>query len=84
MMVHVLKLECFFFMAGGLDEVHGDLEPEVHPSEAEHSGGSSSSAAAAATGSGWLAFLSLDFYQSFFDVTTTQVDRCTRQPLLIL
>lgn len=68
------------FMAGGLDEVHGDLEPEVQPSEAEHSGGSSTSAAAS-SGSGWLAFLSLDYYQSFFDVTTTQVDRRASQPL---
>ena len=64
--------------------MHGDLEPEVHRSEAEDIGGSSSSAAAAATDSGWLAFLSLDYYQSFFDVTTTQVDRYSSRPLFYL
>ena len=49
--------------------MHGDLEPVAEPTEPEHSAGSSASTA----GTGWLAFLSLDYYQSFFDVTTTQV-----------
>ena len=53
-----------------MDEVHGDIEPEIDPNEAEQGGVSSSSG----SGGSWLTFLSLDYYQSFFDVTTTQVD----------
>ena len=60
---------------GDLDEVGGSLQPQVDPSEGDQSGGgSSSSAVAGAAGSGgWLTILSLDYYQSFFDVTTAQV-----------
>ena len=67
---------CFYFNIGGLDEVGGSLQPQVDPNEGDQSGGgSSSSAVAGATGSGgWLTILSLDYYQSFFDVTTAQVD----------
>ena len=71
--MYVLELSVYVWDRdnfAGLDEVHGDIEPEVDPNEAEQSGVSSSSG----SGGSWLAFLSLDYYQSFFDVTTTQVD----------
>ena len=54
---------------GMVDEVHGDMEPEERPTGPELSAGSSSTP----TSSGWLAFLTLDYYQSFFNVTTAQV-----------
>lgn len=56
-------------LSAGLDGVHGDLEPVAELTEAQHNAQSSASASS----TGWLAFLSLDYYQSFFDVTTMQV-----------